>query len=325
MEGIVWDLAGEAAQNVAGLDTPDFWIIAVLLGAVVLGLFYVTFRSLHRARVIDDTPTAKVRSAPQGYVELEGHARRMEGDPVYAPLSGAPCVWYQYQVERHTSDDKNSHWQTVESGVSEAIFHLQDDTGLCIVDPDGAEVHPSLCQIWYGSTPRPPHGPGHGGTGFFGRTLGALLGGGNYRYSESRIQANDPLYALGLFTSTGGDEASVPLSVEVGDLLRQWKRDPEELRRRFDQNGDGQIDLHEWEEARQAAEQVVLKQRAAHPPQPAACVLRKATVGGQPFILAATPQRKLAGRYRLRAFLSMLGFLLCGAGLTWLLAARFGG
>lgn len=325
MEGMVWDMAGEAARNVANLDAQDFWGITALLAAAVIGLFYFTFRNLRRARLIEDTPTAKVRSAPQGYIELEGIARRMEGEPVYAPLTGAPCVWYRYEVERRVSDGKRSSWQTVESGVSEAIFHFQDDTGACIVDPDGADVHPSVRQVWYGSTERPPHGPGHGGTSIFGRAIGALFGGGDYRYSESRIQNHDPLYALGLFTSTGGDEAGVPLAVEVGDLLRQWKGDREELRRRFDTNGDGQVDLHEWEKARQAAEQIVLKQRAARPPQPAACVLRKPAAAGQPFILAATPQRKLATRYRMRAFLSMLGFLLSGVALAWLLAARFGG
>lgn len=324
MEGIVRDMAGEAAQNIAGLDAEEFWLIAALLAAAVIGLFCLTFRNLRRARLIEDTPTAKVRSAPQGYVELDGYARIMDGAPVYAPLTGAPCVWYRYEVERHVSDGKRSHWQTVESGVSEAIFHLQDDTGLCIVDPDGADVHPSLHQVWYGSTERPPHGPGHGGTSIFGRAVGALFGGGNYRYSESRIRNNDPLYALGLFVSTGGDEVGTPLSVEVGDLLRQWKRDPDELRRRFDENGDGQIDLGEWEKARQAAEQIVLKQRADRPQQPAACVLRKPATGGQPFILAATPQHKIANHYRMRAFLAMLGFLLSGAGLTWLLAARLG-
>lgn len=325
MEGTVLDMAGEAAQNIAGLDAQEFWLIAALLAAAVAGLFYLTFRNLRRARLIEDTPTARVRSAPQGYVELEGYARRMEGAPVYAPLTGSPCVWYRYAVEKHASNGKRSEWRTVESGVSEAIFHLQDDTGLCIVDPDGADVHPSVHQVWYGSAPRPPHGPGPGDAGLFGRAIGALFSGGDYRYSENRIQNNDPLYALGLFTSSGGDEASTSLAIEVGDLLRQWKRDPEELRRRFDKNGDGRIDLHEWEEARQAAEQIVLKQRAASPPQPAACVLRKPATGGQPFILAATPQHKLANRYRLRAFAFMLGFLLTGTGLTWLLAARFGG
>lgn len=323
MGGLIADLTGEAAQNVADLGSRDFWIITALLAAAVMGLFYLTFRNLRRARLIEDTPTAKVRSAPQGYVELEGWARCMDGAPVYAPLSGAPCAWYRYEVEKHVSDGKSSNWQTVESGTSEAIFHLQDDTGVCIVDPDGADIHPSIQQVWYGSTARPPHGPGHESTGWFGRISGTLLGG-NYRYSESRIRNHDPLYALGLFTNPGGEDAITPLSMEVGDLLRQWKRDPAELLRRFDKNGDGQIDPREWEEARQAAEQIVLKQRAGRPPQAEVCVLRKPSAKGQPFILAAAQQGSLAGRYRRRAFFAMLGFLLSGAGLSWVLTARFG-
>jgi hypothetical protein len=324
MEGMVGEMAGQAALNIANLDAQDFWVITALLAAAVVGLFYLTFRDLRRARLIEDTPTAKVRSAPQGYVELEGWARRMEGAPVYAPLTGAPCVWYRYEVEQHASDGKRSYWRTVESGVSEAIFHLQDDTGLCIVDPDGADVRPSVHHVWHGSTPRPPHGPGHGGLSVFGLNIGALFGGGNYRYSESRIEANDPLYALGLFAATGGDDAGASFSADMSDLLSRWKRDPAMLLREFDRDGDGRIDMNEWEEARKTAERAILQQRGATPPQPAACVLRKPGVGGQPFILATTPQRELANRYRLSAFLSMLGFLLTGAGLTWLVVARFG-
>lgn len=57
------------------------------MAVITLRLFYLGFRQLHRARLIEDTPTSRIRSAAQGYAELEGRAVAL-GDPLYAPLSG---------------------------------------------------------------------------------------------------------------------------------------------------------------------------------------------------------------------------------------------
>src|SRR3546814_14184480 len=75
---------------------------------------------------------------------------------------------------------------------------------------------------------------------------------GEYRYTEEQICIGDPLYALGMFRSQTAvlseDEAG-----DVRDLLRDWKRHHRELLRRFDRNGDGEIDVQEWDTARAAA------------------------------------------------------------------------
>jgi hypothetical protein len=79
----------------------------VLLGP---GLYYA-WRCFRRARALADTDTARIRSAPQGYVELKGRAGLMDGDPIIAPLSGLPCCWYRYRIERKTSDGK---WKIID-------------------------------------------------------------------------------------------------------------------------------------------------------------------------------------------------------------------
>src|SRR5690606_33056614 len=122
--------------------------------------------------------------AAQGYLELEGRARMMVGEPIHAPLSGALCVWYSYKVEEREADYQagrsTSRWRTIERGVSEAIFYLEDDTGRCIVDPDGAEVTPSVRLKWHGKLARPGCAPNQ--TGLWD----SLFSSGPYRYTECR-------------------------------------------------------------------------------------------------------------------------------------------
>ena len=135
------------------LEEPLFWKIALTLLAPVCFVF--GFRWWRRARLIDDTPTSRIRSAAQGYVELSGRAALTSGTQLVAPLSGRPCVWWLFRIERKRRSGKNTHWETVNRGLSNQPFLLTDDTGSCLVNPQGAEVHPSDKSVWYGSTPWP--------------------------------------------------------------------------------------------------------------------------------------------------------------------------
>ncbi|WP_455203621.1 hypothetical protein [Kaarinaea lacus] len=66
------------------MPTVQFWIYLLLaIGGGVVA-FYFAFLYLKRARIIEDTPTSKIRSAAQGYVELQGRAQTMEGAPIIA-------------------------------------------------------------------------------------------------------------------------------------------------------------------------------------------------------------------------------------------------
>lgn len=291
-----------------------FWPLLISAALAAAACFLLIFRWLHRGRLLADTPTAKIRAAHQGYVELEGHARMMDGEPVIAPLSGQRCVWYRYTVE-HKAEDRDD-WRTVESGTSEAIFHLDDGTGLCIVDPEGADITPSVTLRWRGQLRRPGAPPLR--AGFWER----LLNRGCYRYTESRIREGDPLYAIGQFIALGAaDPASV--NDEIRDLLSRWKRDPGELLRRFDRDRDGQISFQEWEEARQQAEREVLAswhEKARESDLP----LLKRPDYGRPYILSTTPQEILIARYRRNAVLAALAFLSLGSGVAYALNLRLG-
>jgi hypothetical protein len=109
-------------------------LFALALAALVA--LWFMFRRLGHYRLIADTPTARIRSAPQGYVELIGHVIAGENGMLNAPLSGRPCVWYEYTVEQHSSGERRQ-WKTVRSGRSESWFQINDGTGTCLIDPAG--------------------------------------------------------------------------------------------------------------------------------------------------------------------------------------------
>lgn len=58
-------------------------------------------------------------------------------------LSGLPCLWYSYRVERRNGD----RWEYVESGISHDTFGVSDGSGQLLVDPDGAEIITSRKQV----------------------------------------------------------------------------------------------------------------------------------------------------------------------------------
>jgi hypothetical protein len=292
----------------------EFWLAASLTVCAAMACFYLIFRWLHHARLIADTPTAYIRSAAQGYVELQGWAKMMDGAPIHAPLSGLPCVWYSYKVEQKTKDD--DRWRTIESSVSEAIFYLEDGTGRCIVDPEGADIIPSVRLCWRGLLRRPGVAPSS--TEF----RDTLLSSGPYRYTECRIQDGAPLYAIGQFVALGtADTATV--NEEIRDLLSRWKQNRRELLRRFDADGDGEIGPHEWEEVRRQAEREVMASWHERPHQTELPLLKKPE-HGRPYLLSTQPQEVLIARYRRNAGLAILGFLAFGSGAAWALSLRFG-
>jgi hypothetical protein len=310
-----------SAELIRQASGQEFWV-GIAIGAllILLGLF-LGFRSLQRARMMEDMPTSKLRSAAQGYVELEGWARMMPGEPIHAPLSGLPCTWYRYEVEHlETREDsegrRSSEWHTIEKGVSDGIFFLEDGTGRCIVDPDGAEVTPSIRLCWRGDSPRPGFAPRESGW------LSNMLSFGSYRYTEHRIQEQDHLFAVGQYAGLG-DVAAASLADDIKDILAEWKSNKAALLRRFDLDRDGEISMQEWDAAREAAEQEALVRQANRPPPPELNVLGRPPYN-KPFLLSTVPQHTLIARNR-RYFAIATGLvLMLGGALGWVVTVRFG-
>lgn len=94
-------------------------------------LLYLAFRHLGRYRLIADTPTALIRSAPQGYVEIIGQVIAGEDGMLRSPLSERPCVWYRVRVDQYQSGSNNkaSRWRPVLRDSSSSWFQINDGTG----------------------------------------------------------------------------------------------------------------------------------------------------------------------------------------------------
>ncbi|ELY92999.1 hypothetical protein C482_20031 [Natrialba chahannaoensis JCM 10990] len=110
----------------------------LLLG--IAGFLYTGYRLRPAYHVYrgdtDDVITAERADGP---VELEGTASEITGT-VEAPLTGTPCLVYEYEVEEHQSSGKNSSWNTVDSGMGGLPFRLEDRTASVRIEPAGADL-----------------------------------------------------------------------------------------------------------------------------------------------------------------------------------------
>ena len=289
----------------------EFLFTASIPWGVSLVGFLSAFGFLRRLRLVEDTPRSLIRSAAQGYVELKGEGRLMPGDPILAPLTGIRCVWWSFHIEERVTDGKGRpSWNRVDGSVSGELFCIDDGTGQCVVDPDGAVVYPSAKQVWYGNTGRPEVGP----------ELSKFAIASRYRYTEQRMHESDTLYALGYF-HTQGPVTGADIDEEVRQQLIEWKRDQAELIRRFDTNHDDQVDTQEWDAARQEARRVVLEQERENMKRPPVNVLKRPP-DSRTFLLSTLPQKKLETRLRLYVGAGLMAFFVAGAVGAYLLSVR---
>ncbi len=313
-------------DSILQLDPSEFWLALIVLAAVAIAAFVAIFLFLKRANIVADTPTSRARSAAQGYVELSGFGRLMNGPPIVSPLTGITCTWYSNSIEEwsdgyNTTFGRRSSWRTVSSDTSSDLFMLQDETGVCVIDPDGAAVTTVVKEVWYDDTGDwAPGRPQRRLPSIFGATL---FGSSNrYRYTERRMQPNDSLYAIGQFHTVGGAQELPQTDEEVRQLLAEWKRDQKTLLARFDTNHDGVLSMDEWERARQAARQEVLKGQRQRMAGPSINIMRKPDDHHLPYLLSVLPQDQLVRRYRGYAWAALALFLLAGAVCSWMLAVR---
>ncbi len=287
-------------ENLSDNEAVFALIVAVV---TVLTLFSLIFYYLKRARLIEDTPTSRIRSATQGYVELIGAVSASEAGEQIAPLSGIPCVWFDYKVERY-QQGKNGHWYTIDHGTSTQWFKVDDKTGACMIDPKGAEVISEHKRVWYGNTERPEQQRKEENQFLRG------LSGRRYRYTERFIYIHDIIYAIGNFKSVGGGR-NVPSNHDMtGEVIREWKKDYNWILENFDKEGNGEIDMQEWEKVREAASQEADKRRIDLSSMPTIHMLIKPSSRRQPFIISNRSQKSLAKQFRIYAMLAFAGTLI---------------
>ncbi len=315
-------LAG-LAHSIHQSDPAAIGLVVAVLTAGSAYCSWRTWRHVSHIRLIEDTPTCKIRSAPQGYVELEGLGKLMDGPPIIAKLSGLPCVWFRYKIEEYVATGKgNEHrWETIDKGESTDTFWLQDDTGRVVVDPEGADVTPRYKDTWRSGSSL--SGIAH--VTYVKSFISSRASGGNYRFTEERINSGERLYALGLLKNVSSYTSQTSVDEDVRALLGDWKKDQPALLQRFDLDKDGKIDEKEWMLARSQARREVTKNRREQVNTLAdgLNVLGPTRDRSRPYILSAFTQTELAKRYRLWAMLYAGGCFLLGLVTVWVFNAKF--
>ena len=207
-----------------------------------IALFWSGFNFIFLKRQIENTPTSKIRSIAMGLVEVHGQARRIYA--LVAPLSHSACAWYRLRKYRKDSRD---NWKLVrEEDSGHVPFQIDDGTGMVIVAPKGASVKAKIKHTSY---------PGQSGMSFTGSDFGD-----NEKWVEEIVYEGTSVYVLGYAQPLRKERLS--LRERTMAKLRQLKLDPQAMRR-YDANGDGQIDQTEWDTARSDAEQMTLKEHLA--------------------------------------------------------------
>lgn len=300
------DLIAATERNIVLVDPIMFWMGWSIVMVVFLRAIYRTSRGFHQAQLIANTPTAKTRSAVQGYIELNGQARLMDGPVIVSPLSKKACVWYRYKIEekseeQHGNTRATSYWRVIKQETSGELFLLEDDTGRCVIDPDDADVIVTNKRSWHDKT----------------------RDGLPRRYTEELITENEPLYAIGLFKTIGNIEQQ-KLKEQVSHLLGYWKRDPKKLLAEYDLNRDGELSLDEWSRVQLAAEQHVKREQGEREKQEQLNVLKQSDHADQVFILSTVSEQKLITHYKWRTTRYLIGFFICGCLLVWATNIRLG-
>lgn len=259
------------------------------LGLIGATSFWAWYANLKRYRTVADTPTARIASAPQGYIEIAGRGKQPPGEQLHSPMTGLPCLWYRYHVECKEDD----RWETVDSRVSHDTFGIDDGSGLMLVDPDDAEILTSRKQV---------------------------SNRGDCRHTEWTLMAGETLYVIGEHITLGGANAVLDSSADIAEILAEWKKDRPTLLARFDRNRDGEIDMDEWEAARRLATAEVANAHFELRQKDGVHLMRK-PADGRPFLIANRKVEAVIRHYKMWSAIHLV--LLAGAlgGIVFLASA----
>lgn len=303
---------------------------AIVVSAAAAGIGYGLWRKGMKLRSLSSsTATSKIATAAKGFVELAGFARALNSQPLRDPIARRPCVWYHYDTEERNQRGKGNDWRVVDSATSTRPFVLDDGTALCAILSLQATIE----------RPQPE----------------LIKEGSNRRHKVWRIKEGDPLYALGqLKRAKPGEFDDAPLAdgkpvvqtaydrarrvnEVAGLMLRSWKSNRAELLSRFDSDGNGRVDWHEWEkaqaEARALAEQQVAEARAVPAPEKTATELEKPDGPAvefklerpdddRPMLVAACTEKQLTRRARRRSIIGLVLFTAGALGLAALIGSH---
>ena len=284
--------------NPSAVSTDMFTLYFGIHFVLLSILFVYMYKKIRHARRLLDTPTSKIRSAAQGFVEIKAYSKNIA--PMISPLTGTPCCWWRYKVEKISSSGSNKHWQTINEGESTVGFIIYDETGECMVHPEGADVYPHRQRKWYGHTAKPDN-----------RSLSQIGLNKDYKYSEELLFEGLPLFAQGMFYTfrpnahlTGPDQ---------GDIINEWIKDHKRLLKKYDENGNKILDPQEWQRVLFDVEQEFFsrqKKFKENNPKSVNILSEQGLPKNLNFILSGKSEKELYKHKKIMSFVYFIGFLI---------------
>lgn len=253
--------------------TYEIWLIFIFT-SLSLSAFAWLF-NLRRLLAIAEHPTSTIAAAAQGYIELLGGARQIL--PLISPLQGKQCVWFRYWVY---AKDSNNVWRLADYKSSEQNFEIEDATGRCLVIPAGAEIIAAERH---------------------------MIQQHEHKFIEELIPLGKSVYILGQLQTITEATAEKQIKQDVGKLLSEWKKSPVNFLRRFDRDGNGEVDMQEWEEARTQALHEVLAQKGIINKHEVQSI--RAPDDGRLFLISGISPHQLRQRYKFWITIHLLVFL----------------
>ena len=294
---VTWSRGMFGSRSGGGLE----WVLD--LGVAAAGGFLIRygFRQLREKNMIENVPASPIHSVAMGLAEIKGHAPAAA--ILTAPLSGAPCHYYRYQVdEERQSGRSGRQWVTVDQGKSNVPFRVEDSTGRILVNPEGADI---LLQRSYQRIER--------GAGWFAKRR---------RYREWRIDSGEFVYVLGTVSKLRDvvDDRRALLT----EKLRRVKKTPETLKR-FDLDGNGTLDEQEWAGAVAVVKDDLLREELARKADEPTddLVMGKGELEST-FVISDRDERSLAASLGWKAFGAVLGGGAAALLMTVSILGRFG-
>ncbi len=214
-------LLAQAALWLLSSDDEGKTVLYAAVGFVIGILLFVRgFRILQRKRLIMDTPTAKARSAAIGLVELTGLA--VGPHTILSPITQRACFYYRTAVWKEVGSGKNRHWEQKIDERFHVTFFVEDDTGMVLIDPSGAEmdIHCDFKAEYnhsmFSSASVPPRV-----AEFAGRNGVAL--DDNVRVEEYCLKPRNAIYVLGTLATNGHlVPTATPVPTSSGAQITQF-------------------------------------------------------------------------------------------------------
>ena len=272
------------ADTIRALPLILFLAIVFFPAVLTAVLLAAGLKARRRAALLTATPTSNIGMAQDGYVEFEGRIEAVGGRTIEAALTRAPCVWFHARVQEFKSPtgSGSASWSIVKEVTSDAPFLVRDQTGVCRVEPWGAEVTPTDKSQWYGATLTPSdRNPAKVGAAESTTPMVEISGTANtrFRYFEERIYDGDPLLVLGQFTT-----ARLALALEAEEDEEEDEEDP----------GDGETDAGEDDALTDEDREAIADGERDDAIREQAEAITKAWIGrgaaAKPFILSTTLQ-----------------------------------